>query len=224
MKGKTIRTLLISVTMAATILTGCNSNDKTLTTENETATIEESTTDVENYAVDKTTEIETSTIEETTTEEETFSIEENSTVEETTTDIIIRDSMVFSGDADEADINQIMKAVAVEVTDMDDCDENGDGVIDKDEAAEMASILDDNMIQEMRDYYDSIFNDDFTNSVVDNYMNSNSNSSSTSNSTTESTPSTSTSTITPRKDETNEDEFIHPGTDYSDLSTTSHSY
>jgi hypothetical protein len=76
----------------------------------------------------------------------------------------------------------------------------------------------------MRDYYDSIFNDDFTNSVVDNYMNSNSNSSSTSSSTTESTPSTSTSTITPRKDETNEDDMIKPGSGAYDYSTTGHSY
>jgi hypothetical protein len=85
MKGKTIRTLLISATMATIILTGCGSKDteseieSEITTEVETATIEETTIESET----ETTEEETSTIEETSTESETTTEEETTTETET---------------------------------------------------------------------------------------------------------------------------------------------
>jgi uncharacterized protein YcfL len=130
MKGKTIRTLLISVTMTATILTGCTSNDKTVTTENETVTEEESTTEFETA----TTEVETTTIEETTTESETTTTEEEtSTDEEAVTDTVVKNGITFATDVTSDNMQLIIDACDANVIEKSDFDINGDGVIDEQE-------------------------------------------------------------------------------------------
>jgi hypothetical protein len=99
MKGKIIKSLLISTTLTAIILTGCGSKDteseieSEITTEIETATIEETTTESETT----TTEGETSTIEETSTESETTTEVETSTTEDTKTSDTASIDNDFSG-------------------------------------------------------------------------------------------------------------------------------
>lgn len=144
--------------MTATILTGCGSKDteseieSEITTEVETATIEETTTESETT----TTEEETSTIEETSTESETTTEVETSTTEdETTTDVIVKNGITFAGDADESDINQVMKAIEAGL-DARDCDINDDGLIDKEEAADAAFLFDDEVIADANDFAESI--------------------------------------------------------------------
>jgi uncharacterized protein YcfL len=139
MKGKTIKALLISTTMTATILTGCGSNDTTLTTENETATIDESTTEFET----DTTEEKTSTVEEITTEEETSTVEENATEVETTTE-----EESSTSDSDDAVTRRKNYKTEYKKNFNDnyelysDFDVDGDGVITDEEAADLyASYL-----------------------------------------------------------------------------------
>jgi hypothetical protein len=144
MKGKTIGILLISATMTAVTLTGCNSNDKTLTSKNETVTEEAPTTEVETA----TTAEETSTIEETTTESETTTTEvETSTIEETTTeeeistaekavtDTVVKNGITFATDVDSDDMQLTIDACTANIIVESDLDINEDGIIDKDEAA-----------------------------------------------------------------------------------------
>jgi hypothetical protein len=148
MKGKTIRTLLISATMTAVTLTGCNSNDETLTSKNETATEEVSTTEFETYAVEKTTiEVETTTIEETTTESEITTTEvETSTIEETTTEE--ESSTSNSDDAATRRANYKSK-YSLNYNSEENyeiyswLDDDGDGVITDEEAAYLEDALDE---------------------------------------------------------------------------------
>jgi hypothetical protein len=203
MKGKTAKSLLIVATITATILTGCGSKDTESEIESETTTVEE-TTEVETSTIEETpsesetttTEVETSTIEETTTEEET------SIVEETTTDVIVKNGITFAGDADEADLDQIMKAVDADVQVLDICDNNRDGIISKEEAKEGAEFFDDAFIEEWK----------HTIARENALSNSSEPSSSASPSTTTPSTSSSTSTLEEREDKTDPNNFIKWGT------------
>jgi uncharacterized protein YcfL len=152
MKGKTIRTLLISATITAVTLTGCNSNDETLTTKNETATEEASTTEVETATTEEetttieetTTESETTTEVETSTEEETATIEETTTEEETSTDE--ETSTSNSDDAATRRANYKSKYTQDYNAKYDIyswLDDDGDGVITDEEAAYLEDALDE---------------------------------------------------------------------------------
>jgi hypothetical protein len=225
MKIKTIKSLLIAITATA-ILTGCNSKNTTIETEATTEIENLTETTTESESETETTTEETSTIEETSTETETTEVE-TSTIEEMTTeqetkDVIYKDSMTFASDVSEADIEQIMKAVDVGLVNMTDSDGNGDGVIDKDEAEILASVYDDELLQEYADLDSLLLGDDAVKSAANTYKNSNSatNSSSTESSST----SASTSTIIPR-DENPNGRTVEPGSgDTTGFSTTSHSY
>jgi major membrane immunogen (membrane-anchored lipoprotein) len=138
MKNKIIKRLLISI-MTISILTGCGSQDavsETVEMESQTETSTETETD------------ET----ETSTETETFE-EETSTVEETQTSSIVEVTVdgdfTFAADVSEEDKAQILKARDAISIEPSDCDENGDGIIDKDEAVNAAFLYDDELIEDV---------------------------------------------------------------------------
>jgi hypothetical protein len=89
---------------------------------------------------------------ETSTETETFE-EETSTVEETQTSSIVEVTVdgdfTFAADVSEEDKAQILKARDAISIEPSDCDENGDGIIDKDEAVNAAFLYDDELIEDV---------------------------------------------------------------------------
>jgi hypothetical protein len=140
MKGKTIRTLLISATITAIILTGCNSDDKTLKTENETVTEVETAKIEETITVAETTttEEETSTVEETTTEEETSTVDETTTESSTTTETSTSDDVATRRANYKTKYSYDYNA-HYEIYSY--LDEDEDGVITDEEAASLEKIL-----------------------------------------------------------------------------------
>jgi hypothetical protein len=166
--------------MTATILTGCNSNNETLTTENETVTTEESTTDVEalqfivdaiesSNSIDKFNYKNGDTITQATTavteaaEAEKAELEADLAKAESESidpfagqEVSVDGDFTFAADVDPADKAQILKARDEAGLDASDCDTNGDGLIDKDEAADAAFLFDDEVIADANDFAESI--------------------------------------------------------------------
>jgi hypothetical protein len=212
-KSKFISILSITLILVSSQLVGCG---KSMEDSEETIVSEESTTE------ENITEVETTTIEETTTEEETSTVEETTTEEETSTtanetqissstDVIVHGNFTFASDAAQSDIDQILKAHDEVSVSVSECDTNGDGLIDKDEAAEAASFYDDEMIGLIKDLGEALKNTDFSDIGSD----SNSDSSSSSSNSTEGAGK-----VESWADTTNEDDFIDfsTPTDHSDLS------
>jgi hypothetical protein len=96
--------------------------------------------------------------------------------------VIVDGDFTFASDAAQSDIDQILKARDEIELSVDECDDNGDGLIDKDEAATAAFMYDDETIEAIKSISNS--HDDIVNSVVNEILQENSsNSSSSSNST-----------------------------------------
>jgi hypothetical protein len=223
MKIKTIKSLLISATMVAIILTGCGSKDteseieSEITTEVETATIEETTTESETT----TTEEETSTIEETSTESETTTEVETSTTEETTSTTsstitattVNKNGLTFASDVSQKDMQLISDFKDIDMLDQNYCDSNGDGVIDKSEASEITKFYDESMLEQLKEE----LADDLA--IIAKEQSKSTASSST-------TPNSSSSSLEERADETDPNDFIDWSTpiDHTGYSTTGHTY
>jgi hypothetical protein len=181
MKNKVI-TLSLAILTATVLLIGCGS----MNNKEEATTVEEITETEETTTVEEITDEENSTTDEETTE--TKDTEYGTELEDDpndvgladTSDAIIDGDMVFASDVDPADKNQIMKAREVQLADMDFCDENSDGLIDKDEAKEVASMIDNDMIESWKDF---ISGKDISEYTLDKSTSSSSSSSSNSSST-----------------------------------------
>jgi hypothetical protein len=178
MKNKVI-TLSLTILTATVLLIGCGS----MNNKEEATTVEETTETEETTTVEEITDEE-----KLTTDEETEDTEYGTVLEDDpndvgladTSDAIIDGDMVFASDVDPADKNQIMKAREAQLVDMDFCDENSDGLVDKDEAKEVASMIDDDMIESWNDF---ISGKDISEYTLDKSTSSSSSSSSNSSST-----------------------------------------
>jgi hypothetical protein len=89
-------------------------------------------------------------------------------------DVTVDGNFTFAGDVDPADKEQILKARDEISLSVAECDDNGDGLIDKDEAATAAFMYDDETIDFLKDIREN---------VVDDILNESSSSSSSSSST-----------------------------------------
>jgi hypothetical protein len=71
-------------------------------------------------------------------------------------EVSVDGDFTFAADVDPADKAQILKARDEAGLDASDCDTNGDGLIDKDEAADAAFLFDDEVIADANDFAESI--------------------------------------------------------------------
>jgi hypothetical protein len=188
-KNKYIALLSLTSILVGSQLVGCGKSVENAEEITE-STIEEISTEVETSTIEETTsesETEVTEVEASTNADNDTSNETETTTESSTTATIVKDDMVFAFDVLESDIEQIMIARDFDlILGMEDCDTDGDGIISKAEARELAKVYNDEVIDNWMESYRDTIDDAVMQSVLNQYLSEYS--SDTSNSTSNSSP------------------------------------